>query len=59
MPLACAVVVAAARWAGQWIRFLFGTEAHDPAAISAVVLLLFLVAARLLGARAPRPGSIR
>ena len=33
------VGVAAALAAGQWIRsFLFGTEAHDPVAISAVVL---------------------
>jgi predicted permease len=39
------VGVAAALAAGQWISsFLFGTEARDPLAISAVVSLLLLVA---------------
>jgi putative ABC transport system permease protein len=53
------VGVAAALAAGQWIRsFLFGTEAHDPAAISAVVLLLLLVAALACWAPARRASRI-
>jgi hypothetical protein len=40
------VGVAAALAAGQLIRsFLFGTEARDPAAISAVVMLQLVIAA--------------
>jgi putative ABC transport system permease protein len=51
--------VAAALAAGQWIRsFLFGTEAHDPAAISAVVLILLLVGAGACLAPARRASRI-
>ena len=53
------VGVAAALAAGQLIRsFLFGTEAHDPAAISAVVLILLLVAAGACWAPARRASRI-
>jgi putative ABC transport system permease protein len=51
--------VAAALAAGQLIRsFLFGTEARDPAAISAVVLILLLVAAVACWAPARRASRI-
>jgi putative ABC transport system permease protein len=48
------VGVAAALAVGRLIGgFLFGTEARDPAAISAVVVILLLVAAlAMLGTRA-------
>jgi predicted permease len=53
------VGVAAALAAGQLIRsFLFGTEARDPAAISAVVLILLLVAAVACWAPARRASRI-
>jgi ABC-type lipoprotein release transport system permease subunit len=53
------VGVAAALAAGEWIRsFLFGTEAYDPAAISAVVLLLLLVTALACWAPARRASRI-
>jgi len=52
------VGVAAALAADNWISsFLFGTEARDPAAISAVVAMQIMVAATALlgpGARAAR-----
>jgi putative ABC transport system permease protein len=51
--------VAAALAAGQLIRsFLFGTEARDPAAISAVVVILLLVAAVACWAPARRASQI-
>jgi putative ABC transport system permease protein len=51
--------VAAALAAGQLIRgFLFGTEAHDPATIMAVVLLLLLVGAAACWAPARRASRI-
>jgi putative ABC transport system permease protein len=53
------VGVAAALAAGQLIRsFLFGTEARDPAAISAVVVILLLVAAVACWAPARRASQI-
>jgi putative ABC transport system permease protein len=53
------VGVAAALGAGQLIRsFLFGTDAHDPAAISSVVLILLLVAAGACWAPARRASRI-
>jgi predicted permease len=51
--------VAAALAAGQLIRsFLFGTEARDPAAIAAVVLILLLVAMLACWAPARRASRI-
>jgi ABC-type antimicrobial peptide transport system permease subunit len=53
------VGVAAALAAGQLIgSFLFGTKARDPAAISAVVVMLFLVAAVACWAPARRASRI-
>jgi len=53
------VGVGAALAAGQLIRsFLFGTEARDPAAISAVAVLLMIVAAAACWAPARRAGRI-